>query len=327
MKKLKKHKLALVGAVFLIMLMFFSLSAEIWSNSKPLVLKYAGKTYFPIFKDYHPSIFGIENQFVTDYRELEKNFTEQDFIIWPVNKWNPLESNKTVERYPSPPTKDNWFGTDDRGRDVFARLLYGFRYTLLYAVGVWFLSYLIGTFFGAIFGYFGGKIDLIGGRLIELIEMTPQLLLLITLISIFDPSIWLLVLFSVLFDWTGIYHYMRAQFLQLRKREFVEAAQALSVPTWKIIFRHLLPNALTPILTFSLFSIATNISGLALLDYLGLGLKPPTPSWGELIAQAQKYFSMAEWLVWYPSALLLLTMISLIQIGLAVRDLNDSRMT
>ena len=326
MKKLKKHKLALVGCLFLILLMFFSLTAEVWSNSKPLVLKYNGQNYFPIFKDYHPSVFGIENQFVTDYRELEKNLSDQDSILWPINKWNPLESNKTVERYPAPPSKDNWFGTDDRGRDIFARLLYGFRYTLLYAVGVWLLSYLIGTFFGAIFGYFGGKLDLIGGRLIELIEMTPQLLLLITLISIFDPSIWLLVVFSVLFDWTGIYHYMRAQFLQLRKREFVEAAQALSVPTWKIIFRHLLPNALTPILTFSPFSIATNISGLALLDYLGLGLKPPTPSWGELIAQAQKYFSMAEWLVWYPSTLLLLTMISFIQIGLAVRDLNDSKM-
>lgn len=326
MKRIKKHKLALAGLVFLIALMFFSLTAEFWSNSKPLVFKFNGTIYYPVIRDYHPSVYGIENQFVTDYRELEKKITDSDFIIWPINKWNPLESNKNVERYPSPPSKDNWFGTDDRGRDVFARLLYGFRYTLVYAVGVWFLSYLIGTFFGALFGYYGGKLDLIGGRLIELIEMTPQLLLLITLISIFDPSIWLLVVFSVLFDWTGIYHYMRAQFLQLRKREFVEAAQALSVPTWKIIFRHLLPNALTPILTFSPFSIATNISGLALLDYLGLGLKPPTPSWGELIAQAQKYFSIAEWLVWYPSLLLLATMISLIQIGLAVRDINDSRM-
>ncbi len=168
-------------------------------------------------------------------------------------------------------------------------------------------------------GYLGGKWDLIGSRLVEVFEMMPQLLLLITLISIFEPSIFLLVVFSVIFDWTGIYHYMRAQFLQLRHREYVESARVLGASHSQIIFKHILPNAITPLITFSPFSIAANISGLALLDYLGLGMRAPTPSWGELMAQSQKYFTVAEWLVWAPSIALLLVMVSLIHIGLAVK--------
>jgi microcin C transport system permease protein len=195
-----------------------------------------------------------------------------------------------------------------------------------YAFGVWFLSYLIGAALGAFVGYYGGKTDLVANRLIELMEMTPQLLLLITIISIFEPSMLLLVVFSVIFDWTGIFHHMRAQFLQLRKRDFVEAARALGASDARIIFKHIFPNALTPIVTFAPFTIAANISGLALLDYLGLGLRAPTPSWGELMAQAQKYFSIGEWLVWYPSLALLLTMTALINVGLGVRDAYDARL-
>lgn len=216
-------------------------------------------------------------------------------------------------------------GTDDRGRDVLARLLYGFRYSIAYAFGVWFFSYLIGATIGAVQGYWGGKVDIVGSRFVELIEMTPQLLLLITLIAIFEPSMWLLVVFTVIFDWTGIYHYMRAQFLQLRQREYVEAARAVGASHSRIIFKHIFPNALTPLVTFSPFAIAANISGLALLDYLGLGLRAPTPSWGELMGEAQKYFTIAEWLVWWPSLALLITMIALINIGLAVRDAFDAK--
>jgi microcin C transport system permease protein len=178
---------------------------------------------------------------------------------------------------------------------------------------------------GSLMGYLGGKYDLVGSRFVEVIEMTPQLLLLITIISIFAPSMVLLIVFSFIFDWTPIYHQMRAQFLQIRNREFVEAARALGASHWRIISKHILPNALTPLVTFSPFAIAANISGLALLDYLGLGLKAPTPSWGELMSQSQKYFTTAEWLVWYPSAALLITMVAMINIGLAVRDAYDSK--
>lgn len=322
-KKFKRNKTAVLSVFFLLIITFFSFTANFWAASKPLVLKYNDQLYFPVIFNYHPSQFGdIQNQ-VMDYRNLELN--EGDWAKWPVVRWGPYESNKKVDEYPSPPSDENWMGTDDRGRDVFARLLYGYRYSIGYAFGVWFLSYLIGAFLGALQGYLGGWADVVGSRFVELIEMTPQLLLLITVISIFEPSMLLLVVFSVLFDWTGIYHHMRAQFLQLRKREYVEAARALGASHFRIIAKHIFPNALTPLVTFSPFAIAANISGLALLDYLGLGLRAPTPSWGELMSQAQKYFTTAEWLVWWPSVALLLTMIALINIGLGIRDAFDAR--
>lgn len=322
-RRFKRNKTAIFSLVLLIVVGFFSFSAEIWANNKPIYLQYKGETYFPVFKDYHPSVFGIEDEHITNYRALELG--ADDKAIWPVVKWDPFESNSNVESYPSAPTQLNWMGTDDRGRDVLTRLLYGFRYSIGYAIGVWILSYFLGTLIGALMGYMGGKSDLVGSRVVEVIEMTPQLLLLITIISIFAPSMTLLIVFSFLFDWTPIYHQMRAQFLQIRKREYVEAARALGASHFRIIFKHILPNALTPLVTFSPFAIAANISGLALLDYLGLGLKAPTPSWGELLSQSQKYFAVAEWLVWYPSLALLLTMVCMINIGLAIRDAFDAK--
>lgn len=322
-RKFKKNKVAMFSVLILFLISFFSFTAEFWANNKPIALKHHGTLYVPLIFDYHPTTFGREDIFVMDYRSLEMG--DGDWAWWPVVRWDPFESNKTVSDYPSPPSADNWMGTDDRGRDVLTRLLYGFRYSIGYAFGVWLLSYVIGAALGALQGYLGGKYDLVGSRFVELIEMTPQLLLLITIISIFEPSMALLVLFSVLFDWTGIYHHMRAQFLQLRKRDYVEAARALGASHTRIIFKHILPNALTPLVTFSPFAIAANISGLALLDYLGLGLRAPTPSWGELMGQAQKYFNIAEWIVWWPSIALLVTMIALINIGLAVRDAFDAK--
>lgn len=322
-RRFKRNRSAVAWVWVLLIITFFSFTAEFWANSKPIVLKYKEEIYAPIFVDYHPTVFGRDDIFVMDYRSL--TLGENDWAVWPIVKWDALESNKNVDNYPAPPSASNWFGTDDRGRDVFARLLYGFRYSIAYAFGVWMLSYILGTFLGAVVGYAGGKTDLAGSRFVEIIEMMPQLLLLITIISIFSPSMTLLVVFSFLFDWTPIYHQIRSQFLQLRKREYVEAARAIGASHTRIIMKHILPNALTPLVTFSPFAIAANISGLALLDYLGLGLRAPTPSWGELMSQAQKYFTTAEWLVWFPSIALLLTMIALINIGLAIRDAFDSK--
>ncbi|MEK6628902.1 MAG: ABC transporter permease, partial [Bdellovibrionota bacterium] len=186
-------------------------------------------------------------------------------------------------------------------------------------------AYLIGVIIGSVTGFFGGKVDLVGMRTVEIIQTMPTTLILITIISIFTPNLFVLIIFLALFDWTKIATYMRGQFLQLRKREYVEAARALGASDKRVIFGHILPNALTPIVTFSPFDIALNISTLAFLDYLGLGLQAPTPSWGELLDQAQKYITVAEWLVWYPSAALVLTLTLLINIGLAVRDAFDSK--
>ncbi|MFN3454127.1 MAG: ABC transporter permease subunit [Pseudobdellovibrio sp.] len=322
-RRFKRNKIAIFSVWCVFALLFFSFTAEFWANSKPHLLSYKGKMYAPLFFDYHPTEFGRNDIYVMDYRSLEMG--EHDWAVWPVVQWDPYESNTFVESYPSPPTKHNLLGTDDRGRDVSTRLLYGLRYSFLFALGAWFFSYLIGIVVGSLTGYFGGKVDLVVMRTVEIIQTMPTTLILITVISIFTPNLLVLILFLSAFDWTKIALYMRGQFLQLRKREYVEAARSIGSSNKRIIFKHILPNAVTPIVTFSPFDIAANISILSFLDYLGLGLRAPTPSWGELLQQAQKYFTTAEWLVWYPAAALILTLTLLINIGLAVRDAFDAK--
>ncbi|MBC7754428.1 MAG: ABC transporter permease subunit [Moraxellaceae bacterium] len=324
-RRFKRNKMAVFSVWMVFLLMFFSFTAEFWANNSPHIMKYHGKIYAPLFTTYHPTEFGRGDIFVMDYRSLEFNEANGDWAVWPLVQWDPFESNSVAESYPSPPSKYNLMGTDDRGRDVLTRLLYGLRYSLVFALGAWFFAYFIGIIIGSMTGYFGGKVDLIGMRAVEIIQTMPTTLILITIISIFTPNLLVLVIFLSLFDWTKIALYMRAQFLQLRKREYVEAARAIGSSNSRIIFKHILPNAITPIVTFSPFDIAANISTLAFLDYLGLGLRAPTPSWGELLQQAQKYFTTAEWLVWYPSIALIVTLTLLINIGLAVRDAFDSK--
>ena len=322
-RRFKRSKSAIVSAWILAAIFFFSFTAELWSNNRPIVMKYHGTLYFPIVQDLHPTEFERGDIFIMDFRALE--FGPNDWALWPLIQWDPLESNSFVESFPAPPSKLNWLGTDDRGRDVLSRLLYGFRYTIIYAVGVWLLAYVTGTLIGSVLGYFGGTLDLLGSRVVEVIEEMPRTLLLITIISIFSPNLTWLIIFTVVFEWTSIFHHMRAQFLQLRKREFVEAARAIGASHSRIALSHILPNALTPLVTFSPFAIAANIYGLTVLDYLGLGLAAPTPSWGELISQSQKYITTAEWLVWAPAVSIVVTMTALINIGLAIRDAYDAR--
>lgn len=323
LRKFKKDKVAVASVFVFLFLVFMSFTAEFWMNSKPHLMSYKGKIYAPLLFDYHPTVFGRTDIFVMDYRALE--FSESDWAVWPLVQWDPYESNKSLESYPASPTKNNLMGTDDRGRDVFTRLIYGLRYTLIFAVGTWILTYTLGVIIGSLMGYIGGWVDLLGSRAVEVIESMPVTLILITIISIFTPNLFLLIIFMMLFEWTRISVYMRGQFLQYRKREFVEAARAIGSSHLRIVFKHILPNALTPIVTFAPFNIATNVYTLAFMDYLGLGLRPPTPSWGELLQQAQKYFTIAEWLVWWPAAALLLTLTLLINIGIAVRDAFDSK--
>jgi microcin C transport system permease protein len=321
-RRFKRIKRSMVSVWIFIFLLFLSATAELWANSKPIVMNYQGSVYFPVFKHYDPSRFGKEG-FVTDYRSIEMK--DGDWALWPPIKWDPFESNASVSTYPAPPSGANWFGTDDRGRDVLARLVYGFRYSIGFAVLVWIFSYLMGIVLGAVMGFAGGKTDLVGQRVVEVFESMPILLVLITLVSIFGASLFLLVCFSVVFGWMLISVYIRAEFLKLRKREFVESARAQGVGTWRILMRHILPNALSPIVTFSPFTIASQIYALSALDYLGLGLPPPTPSWGELLQQAQNYFTLAWWLAVYPSAAIVLTMTVLNLIGEGVRDAFDPR--
>lgn len=322
-RRFKRNRWAVVCSLALIAMLFFSLTAEVWANRKPIVMHYHGETYFPVFKYYHPSLFGQDDVAQVDYRSMK--FEGSDWAIWPVIHWDPYERNEKIEEFPSGPSRSNVFGTDEGGRDVAARLLYGFRYSMAYAVGVWILSSLIGGLAGAFMGFAGGWTDLAGQRVIEVIQSLPFLMILITLVSIFQPSLLLLVILTVFFNWVGISIYFRAEFLKLRRRDFVDAARALGASQWRVITKHVLPNSLTPWITISPFIIAGNISGLAALDFLGFGLQAPTPSWGELLNQALNYFRIAWWLAVYPSAALFLTLTVLNVIGDGVRDAIDPR--
>ncbi|MBT4791871.1 MAG: ABC transporter permease subunit [Halobacteriovoraceae bacterium] len=317
----KAHRTGYFSIWIILIACFFSFTAEFWANSKPLVLNYEGKIYFPVFKEYSVKEFGVTDTLAMDYRELK--LREGDWDLWPIIEWDPYESNKDVAEYPSAPSAKNILGTDDRGRDVLTRLLYGLRYSIGYAVLVWLLTFFIGTILGSLQGYFGGWFDLIMQRITEILSTIPTLFLLIILISIFEPSLTLLILITSMFGWILISVYMRAEFLKNRKREYVEAARSIGVSNFKIITKHILPNSLGPIITFSPFVIAGGITGLAALDYLGFGLAPPTPSWGELLAQAQKNFTIGWWLVVYPFASLFIILVSFNFIGEAVRNALD----
>ena len=322
-KRFKSVKRAYWSLYLCLFLIFLSATAEIWSNSKPLVMSYQGSVYFPVFKTYHPSNFNQEG-FVTDYRALDLK-ADGNWAIWTPVKWDPNESNDKVE-YPSGPTKENYFGVDDRGRDVLARLIYGFRYSIGFALLVWFFSFLVGTIAGAVMGFWGGKVDLVGQRIVEVFDSLPFLLMLITLIALLGASMTLLVTFNVALAWMRISSYMRAEFLKLRKRDFVEAARAQGVGTYRILGVHILPNGLGPLITFSPTEIAANIYLLAILDYLGMGLPPPTPSWGELLQQAQTHFTTgAWWLAVYPSLAMIISLTALTFIGEGVRNAYDPR--
>lgn len=317
----KNRKPAVISVWLILIGCFFSFTAEFWANSKPLILKYKGTTYFPVFKDYTAKDFNIKDAMIVDFKNLK--LVESDWALWPIIRWDPYESNKEVDGYPSRPTSENIMGTDDRGRDVFTRLLYGLRYSIIYAIAVWLVTFFFGIILGGTQGFLGGKVDLYGQRMTEVLSTVPQLLLLIIIISVFQPSMILLIVITSIFGWIPISYYIRAEFLKNRKREYVEAARSIGASNIRIFFKHILPNSLGPIITFSPFTIAGNITALASLDYLGFGLTPPIPSWGELLAQAQANFTVGWWLALFPSVALfsVLTMFSLV--GEGVRDAMD----
>ena len=319
----KSKKLSMISCWMFLFFLFISLTAEFWANNKPIFLFYKNAIYLPVFKNYNSQDLNLKQDFVVDYRSLELG--PKDLVVWPLVKWNPYENNTKIQTYPGPPSKDNLLGTDDRGRDVLSRLIYGYRYSMTFALSVWFFSYIIGILLGALQGYFGGLTDIIGQRFVEIVDSLPYLIILITITTVLGRHFSLMVIYFSLISWTSISMYMRAEFLRLRKRPFVEAGRAQGLSHLACIFKHILPNSLNPIITFSPFSLAGLISSLTVLDYLGFGLAPPTPSWGELLSQSEKYITTAWWLVVYPSLALFLTLLSLTFIGSGVRDAFDPK--
>jgi microcin C transport system permease protein len=310
--------------------LFFGLSlfAEFISNDCPLVVKYEGKIYFPVFVSYPETRFGGDFETETDYKDpfiIERLHSEGNWALFPLNKHSYLSINQEVEGpVPSPPDGGNFLGTDDRGRDVLARLIYGFRLSVLFGLALTFTGTLLGIIAGALQGYLGGRTDLILQRFIEIWGAMPELYLLIIFASMFKPSFLLLLLLLSLFSWMGLSDYVRAEFLRGRNLDYVKSAQALGVGHLTIMMRHLLPNGLTPVITFLPFRVSASILALTSLDFLGLGVPPDTPSLGELLSQGKANIE-AWWLSLSSFGVLVGMLILLIFIGEALREIFDPR--
>ena len=321
-----RQKRAWVGLIGFVSVFFFSMTAELWSNSKPLLLKYDGHWYAPVLKNYQATTFGVTDAFVVDYRDLVRKDKEAGKEVWAlftVNPWDPLEQTSEVMVHPS---RIHWLGTDSLGRDVTARLIYGLRVSLAYGLLFWAFCFLIGVTVGLVQGYFAGNTDFFTERLKELIEILPFLSVVILVNGLMkSDSFWLTLMVVVFFSWSGVSSQLRAQVLSLRQREFVEAARAAGSGHLRIIFLHILPNALTPILTLTPFTVSGGIATLAVLDYLGFGLAPPTPSLGELLQEGRVYIQNAVWLLITPTVALSWMLISINLIGESLREAFDPR--
>ena len=317
----RRRKLSWYSLLTLMILFTVSLGAELLVNNRPLVMHWQGDWYFPVFQRYAPSQFQQQDTFVTDYRSIR--LSQGDWAVWPLVRWGPLESDSSLEFFPSSPSRQHWLGVDDKGRDLLARLLYGFRLSMLFALGVWLLSFAMGMLAGALQGYFGGRTDFYGQRFSEIWSAVPVFFLVITISAIFTPGIIILALLFAVFGWTGIAQYQRAEFLNLRRREFIEAARIAGASHWRIIWLHVMPNAITPLITFTPFTIAGGITGIAALDYLGFGLQPPAPSWGELLRQALEHFSTAWWIAVYTVGVMFGILLLLVFINEGAREAFD----
>ena len=326
--RFKRNRLGYWSLLVFCALVLVSLCAELVSNDRPLVVRYEGQTYFPMLKDYPENTFGGDFATPTDYLDpfIRERITRGDnWALYTVNPYGPNTLNYFAKApNPSAPTRDNWLGTDDRGRDLLAQLIYGFRVSVLFALALTVTGVALGVLTGAIQGFFGGKTDLAFQRFIEIWGSMPELYLLIIFSAVFAPSISLLLILLSLFGWMGLSDYVRAEFLRNRQLDYVKAARALGVGNAQIIWRHILPNSLTPVVTFLPFRMSGAILALTSLDFLGLGVPPGTPSLGELLSQGKNSID-AWWISLSTFAVLVTTLLLLTFMGDALRDALDPR--
>ena len=314
--------------IFLVMFLV-TLCAEFIANDKPLILRYDGSLYAPVFFSYPETAFGGDFETEADYRDpyVKKLIEDKGWILWPPIKYsyNTINLDLTVSA-PAPPSGENWLGTDDQGRDVLARLIYGFRISVLFGLSLTIFSSLIGIAAGAVQGFFGGWTDLLLQRFIEIWTSVPSLYLLIIIASVIEPGFWILLGILLLFSWVSLVGVVRAEFLRARNFEYVLAARALGVGTFTLMYRHLLPNAMVATLTFLPFLLNASITTLTSLDFLGFGLPPGSPSLGELLAQGKANLQ-SPWLGLTGFFTIAFMLSLLIFIGEAVRDAFDPRNT
>jgi len=315
-------------ALWLFLILFiFSLFAELWANNKPLLVSYQERWYYPVLTDYPETTFGGTLTSSTDYRDpyVADLIEQQGWMIWPPIRFSYSTINYTLTvPTPAPPSADNWLGTDDQGRDVLARIIYGFRISVLFALTLTIGSSVVGIMVGAIQGFYGGWVDLLGQRVIEIWSGLPMLFMLIIMASLVEPNFWWLLGLMLLFSWTELTGLVRAEFLRGRNLEYVRAARALGLSDAKVMFRHILPNAMVSTLSFLPFIFTGAIGLLTSLDFLGFGLPIGSPSLGELVAQGKNNMS-APWLGLSAFFTLAILLTLLVFIGEAVRDAFDPR--
>jgi microcin C transport system permease protein len=323
----KNNKRALYSLILFSLLFTCSLFSELIANDKPIFISFDSEWYFPAFKSYPETTFDGDFDTEADYTDpyVTDLINQKGFMVWPIV---PYSFDTHIQDLgipaPSAPSTKNWLGTDDQARDVFARVLYGFRISILFAIALAFGSSIIGVIIGAMQGYFAGWIDLIGQRILEIWSGLPVLFLLIIMSSIITPSIWWLLLIMLLFRWTSLVDLVRAETLKTRKLEYVTAARALGLSDTTILFRHILPNAMVATVTYMPFIMSGAIGTLTSLDFLGFGLPPTSASLGELLAQG-KANTQAPWLGLSGFFCVSILLTLLVFIGEGVRDAFDPR--
>lgn len=327
LQRFKKNRLGFYCLIIFVVIFCLSLVAELVANDRPILLKYNQSYYFPVFKDYPETEFGGVFETTADYKDpvVQQLIDDKGWAVWPMIPFSYDTPNYALDvPMPSPPSKQNWLGTDDQGRDVLARILYGLRVSLIFGLALTFFAAVVGVIVGALQGYYGGWVDLLGQRVLEVWGGLPTLFMVMILVSMFSPSVYWLFVIMLIFGWPALVGLVRAEFLRARNLDYVRAARCLGVKDSTLMFRHILPNAMSSSLSQLPFMLTANITALTALDYLGYGLPPGSASLGELLLQGKNNLD-APWLALSGFFSLALVLSLLIYIGEATRDAFDPR--
>ena len=333
-RKFKSLKRGYYSFILITTLYILSLFLPLFINSKALIVQYEGEYYFPAFSEvipwvstyYDGELFGQDIPGAANFRQLQKNWEDSDnWLIMPIYPYNPFEdiTNNENKMY-EPPSTTHWLGTDNTGRDVLARMCYAFNISISFAFILTILNYIIGISIGGAMGYFGGKFDLFFQRFIEIWSSLPFLFVVIIISSIIKPSFGLLIFIFTMVNWIFLTYYMRAEFYREKSKDYVSAAISMGQSHTKIIFKHILPNSLIPVITYFPFSVVGGILALVGLDFLGFGLAPPTPSWGQILYVGLQNITK-WWMVFSPIMAQFFTLLCIVFIGEGLREAFDPK--